>query len=244
MALNALKTKLSRHMSGDPRAPFDTHRYKTHDLSVELDERIDNFCLFHEIAYQELNRKCAALDDFSAQVKARLDATDDEEALEFLKYQASQLIHSNDTDVQRVKNLADESTIIGMWAIVEQFTKRAYVLLKSNLLAIDASEIAPPYRWDLIKGAYHGYGLALDSLTHYDTVNELRVVNNKIKHLYQVDSDLAAFPRFADKEGLPMTFLNYPVHEYEEAVYLFLGRLLVWVGERIHTHEIAAADES
>ncbi|WNJ96062.1 hypothetical protein RND59_02840 [Vibrio ruber] len=244
MALNALKTKLSRHMTGDIRAPFDTYRYKTHDLSVELDERIDNFCLFHEIAYQELNRKCAALNDFSAQVKAQLAATDDEEAKALIMYQSSQLIHSNDTDVQRVQNLADESAIIGFWAIVEQFSKRAYVLLKSNLSGISASEIILPYRWDHIKSAYHEFGLTLNDLTHYDIVNELRVVNNKIKHLYQVDSTLAAFPRFADKEGLPMTFLNYPVHEYEEAVYQFLGSLLVWVGEQIHAHEQAGSAES
>ncbi|ASA56368.1 hypothetical protein [Vibrio gazogenes] len=244
MALNALKTKLSRHMTGDARAPFDTCHYKTHSLSVELGERIDNFCLFHEVAYQELNRKCEALNHFSAKVKAQLEVTDDDEEREYLQYRASQFIGSNDMDVQRVKNLADESAIIGLWAIVEQFSKRAYVLLKSNLSGVEASTVNPPYRWDLIENAYHEFGLTLNLLTHYDTVNELRVVNNKIKHLYQVDSTLAAFPRFADKEGLSMILLDYPVHEYEEAVYQFLGRLFVWVGEQIDAHGVVSPVES
>ncbi|MDW6003125.1 hypothetical protein [Vibrio mangrovi] len=244
MALNSLKTRLSRHIAGMGRNQFDTCRYKTHGLSVELEERIDNFCLFHEIVYQELNQKCSALNDFSAEIRKKLEETEDEDEQEYIKYQASQFIHSNDTDVQRVKNLADESAIIGLWSIVEQFSKRAYVLLKSNLSDMNESEISPPYQWPQIKTVYSEFGLELDSLPEYDTVNEVRVVNNKIKHLYQVDGQLAEFPRFTGKEGLSMIFLNYPINEYEEAVYMFLGHLLVWVGEKIHAHDTAVSAES
>lgn len=212
---------------------LDNLMYATGNLQGELEWRFENFCLFHELIYGELEKKNKELDEYAEQNKGILrgDFSDEMELL--IQSRHRTFVHDNEDIINSIQSLGDESTAIGLWAIIEQFTSRAYVLLESNLAEVNEEDINPPYRWDRLKAKYNEYGISLENLPEHELINELRVVNNKIKHLYKVDSELARFTHFSSDEGKLIKQIKLPMQEYADSCYKFLGCLLEQVGIKI-----------
>lgn len=66
----------------------------------------------------------------------------------------------------------------------------------------------------------------LNNLPGYADADELRVVNNKIKHLGTVDAELAAFGTFQGKLGRRLLDLDLDMHRYSLGIHAFLDRIL------------------
>lgn len=98
--------------------------------------------------------------------------------------------------IEKPHFFANDSVVINLWAIIEQFSTMAYSLLEAIIKEIPENQVKVPYTWDKLKKKYLSYGIDLSQLDSYDVINETRVLNNKIKHLYIVDENLASFPFF------------------------------------------------
>jgi hypothetical protein len=232
--MKAIKSTYTRAVTGTDRELYHSNlMYATGGLQNELEWRFENSCLFHELIYSELDRKNKALDEYVERNKEIIRGVFNDDADLLVQSRHRTFIHDNEDIINSIHSLGDESTAIGLWAIIEQFTSRAYVLLESSLEKTNGADIDPPYRWDRLKVKYANYGITLEYLPEHETINELRVVNNKIKHLYRVDVELAGFSRFFGCEGKAIKQITLPMQEYADGCYKFLGCLLERVGIEI-----------
>jgi len=232
--MKAIKSMRTRAVTNSHRDSYlGNLMYATGSLQGELEWRFENFCLFHELIYGELENKNKALDDYAEKNKEILrgDFTDEMELI--IQSRHRTFVHENEDIINSIQSLGDESTAIGLWAIIEQFTSRAFVILESKLKGVYEEDINPPFRWDRLKDRYNEYGILIENLPEYEVINELRVLNNKIKHLYKVDSELAKYSHFSSDEGKLIKQIKLPMQEYADSCYKFLGYLLEQVGIKI-----------
>lgn len=121
------------------------------------------------------------------------------------------------------RKIADEGLIIHLWATIEQHVKRAIKIMGGNEKNIS-------FIWPELVELSKKVGIDLKSLPSYDTIDEIRVVNNKIKHLYVVDKELSKYRGFAEHEGKKMSVVDYRTHEYALAAHHFMNRLVMAMG--------------
>jgi len=126
---------------------------------------------------------------------------------------------------QQVACIANESLIINLWATIEQYSTRCL----SFLLESGANK-KPPHRWDKILSEFNAHQLDLTSLGSYAIIDEMRVLNNKIKHLYKVDDTLAEFDYFKEHLGKELNNVPLRVQDYTIATYHYLCQLVNFIG--------------
>ena len=121
------------------------------------------------------------------------------------------------------KKIADEGLIIHLWATIEQFVKRAIIIMGGE-------EKEMPFKWHELKRLSTKNGIDLESLPSYAIINVIRFVYNKIQHLYIVDDELSKYPGFEKYKGKKMSLVDYRTHEYALATYHFMNRLVMFMG--------------
>jgi hypothetical protein len=96
--------------------------------------------------------------------------------------------------LEEVKNLADELSITALYKHIELHTKR---VVKRHLPSIDESSISDIRRLKI------ALPFKLEKVYEYSSFNELRLINNSIKHQGKVSNQLAsAFPNWVKGEKL------------------------------------------
>ncbi len=204
--------------------------YGTRALQGELEWRFENFSLFHQAIYRELNERNRKLDEHADRYREILDGNFSEEEELIYQSRIRTAIFDQEDIIKSIKSISDESTVVGLWAIVEQFSARSYALLEANAEGISEDDVNPPYQWNKLKNKYNKYGIILEDLPCYELANECRVLNNKIKHLYYVDDELASFSNYSSHKGKRIKQLSLPMQSYMDACYNFLGHTLEKTG--------------
>lgn len=126
-------------------------------------------------------------------------------------------------EIFNARKIADEGMIIHLWATIEQHVKKAFLIMGGD-------EKMLSYKWHKLKNRFKELGIDLESILSYDVIDEIRVVNNKIKHLYVVDEELCKYKGFAEHKGQKMSNVNYRTHEYALAAHHFMNRLVMAMG--------------
>ncbi|MDX7740615.1 hypothetical protein SJY04_05705 [Aeromonas dhakensis] len=127
---------------------------------------------------------------------------------------------------EQVKSIAGESLVINLWATVEQFSNR--------ILALTDTQDKSSHRWHDIEKNFLALGLDLKKVDSYAAVNEMRVLNNKIKHLYLVDSQLAKFESFKEFKGKSLDLVPFDLQRYVSSTYHFIFTLTNNIGETVY----------
>ncbi|MDX8000120.1 hypothetical protein FE394_13105 [Xenorhabdus sp. Reich] len=197
-------------------------------LLKSFKNRVDDIIIFNRYALHQYNinaenigPKFALYDEeYGGMFSSILDKQDEE------KIEYARLGFKNFDwvcELLNARKIADEGLIIHLWATIEQHVKRA-------ILIMEESRKEMPYKWNELKRLSKEVGIDLESLPSYDIINEIRVVNNKIKHLYIVDKELCKYTGFAEHEGKKMSAVNYRTHEYALAAHHFMNRLVMAMG--------------
>jgi hypothetical protein len=92
-------------------------------------------------------------------------------------------------------SLSAEFAIIGLWRCVELYRKTAIRLASGEAGAATA------FRSTAVRRDLSRIGITETRLRSARSVDELRCLNNAIKHGRRVDGELADFPRWRDKRG-------------------------------------------
>lgn len=132
-------------------------------------------------------------------------------------------------EIEQVKTIANESLIINLWATIEQFTNRIL-----NLINTDNNS---SHHWNRIIEEFNNSNVDISSINSYENINELRVVNNKIKHLYFVDEQLAEFENFNGMAGKSLNLVSFNLQEYISSSYHFIFALINSTGETTYYPE-------
>lgn len=133
--------------------------------------------------------------------------------------------HQDDIN-NKASYIANDSVVINIWAMNEQYMSRGLARLISTKENKGINTINPPHTWDKIKDKLLSYGIDFETLPSYNDFNERRVLNNKLKHLNTVDSALESFPTFSGKLNKTLSGMKFPLQKYVLASHHFIGMLL------------------
>ena len=193
-------------------------------MQIKSKQRIDDIVMTHRYVMEVYNHNRKHYDpiykEFNKHNSNMLDDISEENKhlirISFPNYNWKE-------EIEQVKIIANESLIINLWATIEQFTNRTLNLINSNAKS--------SYKWDIIKKEFLSKEVDLTSINSYKNINEIRVVNNKLKHLYFTDEELAKFDNFKDNKGKSLNLDSFPLQNYITSSYHFIYTLLNLVGE-------------
>lgn len=123
----------------------------------------------------------------------------------------------------QIKCIANESIVINLWATIEQYTNRVLQISSSN-------QVSNSHKWHEIINKFKKNDFDITLLSAYATINEIRVLNNKIKHSYSVDNELAKFKFFSVYNGKSINNVPLRVQDYTIATYHFIVQLINIIG--------------
>lgn len=123
----------------------------------------------------------------------------------------------------QIKCIANESIVINLWATIEQYTHR---ILKVLLTTKTSSS----YEWSNLVKKFKENSIDINALSSYSIIDEIRVLNNKIKHSYVVDNTLANFQFFNEYNGKSISEVPIRVKDYTIATYHFIVQLINIIG--------------
>ena len=200
-------------------------------LQASFDWRITYLCQFHQITYSKLAEQDAQIAEEYKRQKLIVDAvkTESDEEAEGLALAKSQMLsgfRERDDDIEKAKQLADEYTVIGLWATAEQYLGKTYTSLYSHVHAVPAASVNAPYKWQDFTTRFSTLGVNLASLDDLPDANECRVLNNAIKHSGKVEGAIAQYPFFATHQGEDLSEIPFQLQRYVNGVTHFISSLI------------------
>ncbi|SEH77428.1 hypothetical protein SAMN05660691_01307 [Rheinheimera pacifica] len=210
--------------------PEGEHSSERFGLRLKAQQRIDDIVMFHryvttvyesnkvqyEPVYKKFNEHYAHMFDEISEEKKHLAR------MSFPNFNWKE-------EQEQVRAISNESLIINLWATIEQFTNRTAKLVNP--------EGNSSHHWNVVKQSLSNFGIDVTAISSYSSINELRVVNNKIKHLYYVDEQLSQFESFNGCQGQSLNSINFELQRYISSSYHFLIALINLVGESIYYPE-------
>jgi hypothetical protein len=112
-------------------------------------------------------------------------------------YQMEQMHAADEHEyILATKELGDELAIVALYKLIEITTKRVV------RLAFPGISAANLYKIKELKKALKQKGIQIEKLDHYQAMDEIRCLNNAIKHDGIVGAELAAYPSWTLKQKL------------------------------------------
>ncbi|GLT20177.1 hypothetical protein GCM10007938_39600 [Vibrio zhanjiangensis] len=210
-----------------PRGEHSSERF---ELKLKAEQRIDDIVMFHRyvMTVYESNKEQydPVYNKFNEHHAHMFDEIPDENKhlarMSFPNFNWKE-------EQEQVKAISNESLIINLWATIEQFTNRT-----TKLVNPDSNS---SHRWNVVEQNLSNFGVNVTAISSYGNINELRVVNNKIKHLYYVDEQLSQFENFNGCQGQSLNSIDFDLQRYISSSYHFLIALINSVGESIYYPE-------
>lgn len=201
---------------------------KRFSLLNSFNKRIDDIIILNRYALKQYNfnadKVSPLLKDYDEQhngMFSQIYNEHDEEKIDFARIGFPNFNLA--CEILSARKIADEGLIIHLWATIEQFVKRA-------MMIIGGKDEDMPFKWPELKKLSLSNGINLEKIPSYSMIDEIRVVNNKIKHLYVVDAQLSKYPGFEKYAGKKMSVIDYKTHDYALATYHFMNRLIMGMG--------------
>jgi len=229
---------ITRHMALlnellPPESGYNQHSKFKESLIIEVGGifrfRHEDLCATHLATYiklaDEYEKYDKAYDLFKKRIedaKTSLGENPDPESLEsieFSYYMRLQDFRTHELYLDSIRSFADQHFIVGLWVILEQTIAKLLKLYKEK--TNKTFEI--PYKWDQTIALFKTLNIVTDdTLSIYQNINELRVLNNKIKHLNEVDEKLARFPFFNSMLGKSIDRVRLELQRYSDNSYAFV----------------------
>jgi len=191
-------------------------------LQMDLEWRLFDFCRIHQIVYKEIDFVESELD----KIEIEPFSDDIEDISNLAKSRKMDFVIGKTLENDRIVSFVDHMTVVGLWAIAEQFLGKIYRAYFSIANSIDEDSVTSPYRWDDFLKEYSNLGIDLTSCENYGNANECRVLNNTIKHANKVNSRLASFSYFSSFTGQELEQVPIEMQRYLNGVSDFLGSLI------------------
>jgi len=195
-------------------------RGKLSALQSELDWKLLDFCRVHQIVYKEINRTQDILDNIETGPVPKDPG--DYNNLSF--YRKMDFIIGKEDENEKIITFVDHMTIIGLWAIAEQFLGKIY---KAHLsIKTPNSNIKTIYKWGDFLKEFRTHNIDLRSFADFADADECRTLNNAIKHEPSVNAKLLNYKYFVPFKGKDLESVPLEMQRYLNGVSNFLGTLI------------------
>lgn len=189
----------------------------------------EELCSAHVASYLHLSKefelfdkKIKKLNETADSIKKDLGENPSQEDIEGFNYtyytQLNEFV-SREQFLNSVMSFTDQHFVIGLWVLVEQNIAKLLNVYKEKTGKV----FKIPSNWNETIPLLSSLGINTDeNLPIYQNINELRVLNNKLKHLNMVDSKLSEFPYFHDKESQDLDKITLELQRYSDNAFAFI----------------------
>jgi hypothetical protein len=122
--------------------------------------------------------------------------------------------------LEEVEKLSNELAIIALYKKMEITTKRAVSI------AFPKVPTHSLFKVNHLKKSLLRQGVDITSLAHYRAMDEVRCLNNSIKHDGTVGTELAAYPAWKKKKGQPLMNLDVAYMRLAPKCAVYMQELL------------------
>lgn len=129
-------------------------------------------------------------------------------------------------EIKRVTSFVDHITVVGLWAIAEQFLGKIFREIRGYLDGVNPATVNAPYKWDDFIRDFSTLSIDLTSCENFNNANECRVLNNAVKHDPIVSGRLLSFSYFSGFNGDELMSVPLEMQRYLNGVSDFLGSLI------------------
>lgn len=189
----------------------------------------EELCATHQLSYIQLVKEYRDLDNQTKAFYEKVESTETAlkaevdlsglDDFQISKYRIRESIYTKEMYLNSIKSFIDQHFIVGLWVLTEQTI--AKVLEAFFELSGFSSKI--PFRWNETIKLFQSLSLNTDeSLDIYKNINELRVLNNKIKHLNKVDTKLSEFDYFKNMLDEPIDNISLELQRYSDYSCAFI----------------------
>lgn len=192
--------------------------------SIEYFIKMETLCNMHLASYLTINNDFVILDkeiaNFKSESEPDLDNLSDEESEAHQRryYGKITSINGRDKHLKDVKNFADQGFIVQLWSFNEKHLSRMLRMLSSH----SGIQFSIPGKWDDVLKAFADFEIDPSKIPSIkESFDELRVLNNKIKHLGEVDAKLAEFSGFKGRKGAQLEEFEFDLQRYLNSSYAF-----------------------
>lgn len=211
---------------GDEEAPqgyFYNRSGKLGKIQMELDWKMFDFCRLQQITHSYIDKNEKELDELCERYKDEMrNATD--ETIGFVRLREN--INSQSDSNYQIYQLANQMTVVGLWAIAEQTMGFIYKKMVSNINKIEEINVKTPYKFDEYKKNFLQLGIALEKLDTFDDANECRTLNNTIKHGHTIEGHILSFSYFQPLAGQLILQVEFELQRYVTGITQFLSSLI------------------
>lgn len=123
-------------------------------------------------------------------------------------------------DLSEINKLAEQLVIVALYRLVELKTKSIlHVFIK------DTNKVYKSYRWDkLEKTIKNDFGFDLSNVSFFENIDELRLLNNSIKHKGTVIKDLEKYNGWT--EGDEIKDLHHKINKFGKVIPKYFSDLI------------------
>lgn len=203
---------------------------KRFGLRLQAIQRIDDIVMFHRfvMVVHESNQGIVepGFKAFNEHYQGMFDNVRDDNPEEVATTRMAFKTFDTYKQQSQIKCIANESIVINLWATIEQYSNRILHVLLSD-------QTSSSHIWQKVVEKFDEKNVDIKSLSSYATINEIRVLNNKIKHSYYVDNTLASFQFFHEYNGKSISEVPLRIQDYTVATYHFIVQLINIIGPSV-----------
>lgn len=131
----------------------------------------------------------------------------------------AEFLEDNQNILDEIKKLSSHLIIVALYRIVELSTQKQIKRLYPSGVP------RTMYRWDKLKEKLlSDHNINLETVQNYSIIDELRLLNNSVKHSGTVSQTLASYPNWTENEELGNIVDDY--ERISKAVPIYLSDLL------------------
>lgn len=197
--------------------------------------RLDDLSKEIEELQQKIQELKEERDDYPENMRYDNDGKPDESYMNLLAEEGG-LAYEIDL-LSSQKMAIEEMKVVGLYKDFEIFLKELITISFPDAVTKEL------YKWENVKSFLKSYGIQIGDITNQGVINELRIVNNNIKHSNTIEDAVQNIPEFETKEEFDYECLsqfydrarNEPVNFLDYLVDKIVAYLFVFDEQRIDT---------
>ncbi len=209
-----------------------TYFYFDEGILTSYNYQLEDLCKLYNISIDYVNKTNVFLIDKIKENPYPKEINNFEDLVFFRNNESINVVSDQ---MNSVTNFLNQSTSVFLWILTEQTENKLINLIEKKINNVDVNGFTD---WKRRKQYFKKYNIVIDSFTNYFYVLELQKYNNKVKHLGKVDEELNEFKTFKGKMNYPFEYINIPIENYLNNVYLYIIDLFCEIESKIFKNKL------
>jgi len=129
-------------------------------------------------------------------------------------------------ELAQMTHFVDQMTVIGLWALAEQYISKIYKQLYSHVRNVPMRDVKSSFSWTDYTREFNVLNLDILTCDNFQNADECRMLNNAMKHDVNVEKKLLRCDFFQPYLNQRLDQIPVEMQRYFNGVSDFLGSLI------------------